>query len=303
MASQTSAYATRPLRTALAPRRRRRILAQQPGTGSERTRSASQAERRSEREELTLKLMALVRRVAREMRDHLPAHVDVDDLMSAGTVGLLEAMKRFESGKRVKIETYARYRIRGAILDALRELDPASRDMRRKHKHAEHVFHQLNNRLGRPATDGEMAEAMHVSLKEWYRAVNEFRSLGVEWLRPTLMPNPQCLDENDLPATGQRDPFDLCYRQEQRDFLNRALTTVSERDREVLSLYYEHNLTMKQIAERLGVDESRISQIHSATLSRLRTRVRAMVGRGVLPAAAKACAGACSANRDATAAS
>lgn len=284
MASQTSACAVRSSRTTLAPRRRGRTLAQRPPASSEGTRAALQDERRREREELTLKLMGLVRRVAREMRDHLPAHVDVDDLMSAGTVGLLEAVKRFESGKRVKIETYARYRIRGAILDALRDLDPASRDMRRKHKHAENVFRALSNRLGRPATNGEMAEAMHLSLKGWYETVNEFRSLGVDWLRPNIMPDFQYPDQNNLPATGQRDAFELCYRQEQRDFLNRALTTISERDREVLSLYYEHNLTMKQIADRLGVDESRISQIHSATLSRLRNRVRAMVHRPVAAA-------------------
>jgi len=105
----------------------------------------------------------------------------------------------------------------------------------------------------------------------------------VEWLRPTLMPTLQCADQNDLPATGERDPFQLCYIQEQRDFLNRALGTVSERDREILSLYYEHNLTMKQIADRLGVDESRVSQIHSAVVNRLRNRVQSMVRR---PAAA-----------------
>lgn len=285
MASQTSASAVRASRTVPAPRRQRRTDPQRLRTSKKAARPCLAEQRRREREELTLKLMGLVRRVAREMRDHLPAHVDVDDLMSAGTVGLLEAVKRFESGKRVKIETYARYRIRGAILDALRDLDPASRDMRRKHKHAERMFHQLSNRLARPASDGEMAEAMHLSLKEWYVTVNEFRSLGVEWLRPRLMPNMQCTDENELPATGQRDPFELCYRQEQRDFLNRALTTVSERDREVLSLYYEQNLTMKQIADRLGVDESRVSQIHSATVSRLRNRVQAMVRAPLLGSA------------------
>lgn len=284
MASQILANAV-PARTEPRARRRKRIAAQRYRARNEAAAASLAAQRGRQREELTLKLMGLVRRVAREMRDHLPAHVDVDDLMSAGTVGLLEAVKRFESGKRVKIETYARYRIRGAILDALRHLDPASRDMRRKHKHAERVFRTLSNRLGRPAGDGEMAEAMHLSLKDWYEAVNEFRSLGVEWLRPALMPNLQFPNENDLPATGQRDAFELCYRQEQRDFLNRALTTISERDREVLSLYYEHNLTMKQIADRLGVDESRISQIHSATLSRLRNRVRAMVRPPVPPAA------------------
>ncbi len=277
MASQPPANGVRTSRKLSARHRQTPTTAPRLQTSKKAARTSPAERRRREREELTLKLIGLVRRVAREMRDHLPAHVDVDDLMSAGTVGLLEAVKRFESGKRVKIETYARYRIRGAILDALRDLDPASRDMRRKHKHAERVFHELSNRLGRPATDGEMAESLHMSLKQWYAMVNEFRSLGVEWLRPTLMPNMQVLSGEDLPATGQRDPFDLCYRQEQRDFLNRALTTISERDREVLSLYYEHNLTMKQIADRLGVDESRVSQIHSATVSRLRNRVQAMV--------------------------
>jgi RNA polymerase sigma factor for flagellar operon FliA len=221
--------------------------------------------------------MGLVRRVALEMRDHLPAHVDVDDLVSAGTLGLMEAVGHFESSKHVKIETYARYRIRGAILDALRNLDPASRDMRRKNKQAERVFHELASRLGRPATDAEMAEAMHVSLKEWYRAVNEFRSLGVEWLRPTLMPTQHYPDPDDLPATGQRDAFELCYRQEQLDLLNRALDGISKRERQIFSLYYEHNLTMKQIADELGIDESRVSQVHSASLSRLRSRVQAML--------------------------
>ena len=248
-----------------------------------RTRQASRGvrsqERRREHDELTLKLMGLVRRVAREMCDRLPAHVDIDDITSAGTIGLLEAMKRFETGKQVKIETYARYRIRGAILDALRELDPASRDMRRRNKQAERVFHEVTHRLGRPATDGEMAEAMHMSLTDWYRTVNEFRTLGVEWLRPTQMPSPQCSEPNDLPSVGQRDPFELCYVQEQRDFLNRALGSISERDRHLLSLYYEQNLTMRQIADRLGIDESRVSQIHSATVNRLRNRVQSMVRR------------------------
>jgi len=249
-------------------------------------RAALAAEHRRERDELTLRLLGLVRRVALEMRDRLPAHVEVDDLISAGTLGLMEAVRRFESGKQVKIETYARYRIRGAILDALRDLDPASRDMRRKNKQAERVFHALTTRLGRPATDAEMAEAMHLTLKQWYRTVNEFRTLGVEWLRPTWMPSMRCPDEEDLPATGQHDQFELCYRQEQRAILNRVLSTVSQRDQQILSLYYESSLTMKQIADHLGVDESRVSQIHSAIVSRLRRSVQAMMRRPELESAA-----------------
>jgi RNA polymerase sigma factor FliA len=246
----------------------------------------NESERRRERDELTLRLIGLVRRVALEMRDRLPAHVDVDDLVSAGTLGLMEAVKRFESGKQVKIETYARYRIRGAILDALRDLDPASRDMRRKNKQAERLFHELCMRLGRPATDAEMAEAMHVSLQQWYQMVNEFRSLGVEWLRPRLIPNTHCPDQDNLPAIDQPDPFQLCYLEEQRGLLRRALDNVSERDRQILTLYYERNLTMKQIAGELGIDESRVSQIHSSILHRLRDNVQSMT-RPVVSEAAR----------------
>jgi len=236
-------------------------------------REAQAAEQAREREELTLKLLGLVKRVALEMREHLPAHVDVDDLVSAGTLGLMEAVRRFEAGKQVKIETYARYRIRGAILDALRNLDPASRDMRKKNKRAERVFQELGAKLGRPATDLEMAQALQVSLKDWYRSVSELQSMGVEWLRPTQMGNTRQIDQEDLPATNQDDQFELCFRREQRDLVNKALERSTERERLILSLYYEHDLTMKQIGDELGIDESRVSQIHSAALSRLRTRV------------------------------
>jgi len=244
----------------------------------------SAAERERQQEELTVKLMGLVKRVAFEMREHLPAHLDLDDLVSAGTIGLIDAVRRFEASKHVKIETYARYRIRGAILDALRSLDPASRDMRKKNKRAERVFRELQTKLGRPANDAEMAEAMHMSLNSWYKMVNEMQCMGVEWLRPTDMAPSHALPEEDLPATGQTDQFELCYRQEQRDLIARSLERVSERERLVLSLYYAQDLTMKQIGDQLGVDESRVSQIHSVALNRLRSKVQSML-RPPLPVA------------------
>ncbi|HEY6273761.1 MAG TPA: FliA/WhiG family RNA polymerase sigma factor [Terriglobales bacterium] len=246
-------------------------------------RGATNAERAREKEELTLKLLGLVKRVALEMREHLPAHLDIDDLVSAGTLGLMEAVRRFEAGKQVKIETYARYRIRGAILDALRNLDPASRDMRKKNKRAERVFQELGAKLGRPATDAEMADALHVSLKEWYRTVSELQITGMDWLRPTLMGNPPQVNEDALPATNQKDQFDLCFRREQRDLINSALDRSSDRDRLILSMYYEQDLTMKQIGDQLCIDESRVSQIHSAALSRLRGRVQMMLRPPVRP--------------------
>ncbi len=230
-----------------------------------------------ERDELAVKLLSLVKRVAYEMREHLPAHVEVDDLVGAGTLGLLDAVRKFDARKHVKIETYARYRIRGAIIDGLRSLDTASRDMRKKNKKAESVFRALETKLGRAATDGEMAQALGISLKKWYATVQELQGMGVDWLRPMQAAEQKLPDEESLPADNHDNQFDLCYRNEQRALLDRALSRISERERTVITLYYQHDLTMKQIGEQLGIDESRVSQIHSAALAHLRTKVETML--------------------------
>lgn len=234
-------------------------------------------EQAREQEALILKLMGLVKRVAFELREHLPAHVELDDLVSAGTLGLIDAVRRFEADKEVKIETYARYRIRGAMLDSLRRSDPVSREMRKKNKQAEEVFQGLAMKLGRAPNDAEMADALRVSLDKWYGTVNSLQGTGVEWLRPTQMNDSYPTDEENLPDNTGPDQFDLCYRREQRDLLNRALQQASERDRRILSLYYEQDFTMKEIADELGVDESRVSQIHSSLLARLRKNVSSML--------------------------
>jgi RNA polymerase sigma factor FliA len=229
-------------------------------------------------------LLSLVKRVAFEMREHLPAHVEVDDLAGAGVLGLLDAVRRFDARKHVKIETYARHRIRGAILDSLRSLDTASRDMRRKNKAAERVYHELQARAGRPIRDDEMAQALGISLKKWYSAVQELQTMGIDWLRPTQIPDTPLADVTELPADNQRNQLDICYRREQRDLLARALTRLSERERTVVTLYYEQEMTMKEIGDQLGIDESRVSQLHSAAIDHLRHRVQSML-RGPRPSA------------------
>jgi RNA polymerase sigma factor for flagellar operon FliA len=232
---------------------------------------------RAERDAAVVKLLSLVKRVAFEMREHLPAHLEVDDLAGAGVVGLLDAVRKFDARKHVKIETYARHRIRGAILDSLRSLDTASRDMRRKNKAAERVYHQLQAQAGRPVNDDEMARALGISLKKWYRTVQELQSMGIDWLRPTQVPEDRVADVQDLPADNRENPLDLCYRREQRDLLARALAQLSERERAVVTLYYEQEMTMKEIGDQLCVDESRVSQLHSAALGHLRSRVQSML--------------------------
>lgn len=223
------------------------------------------------------KLLPLVKRTALQMREHLPAHVDVDDLVGTGVMGLLDAVRKFDAGKRVKLESYARYRIRGAILDGLRSLDSASRDMRKKNKKVEKVYRELESKLGRPVTDPEMAEALGISLPKWYGIVQELQAVGINWLRPAWYVPPQAPVEESLVADDRENPFDLCYRREQRDLLNRAIARLPERERIIVSLYYTQDLTMKEIAERLDIDESRVSQLHSGALARLRTRVQAML--------------------------
>ncbi len=242
-----------------------------------RRRRAAAAQSYPERDELTVKLLPLVKRVAYEMRERLPQHVELEELAGAGVIGLLHAVRKFDARKHVKIETYARHRIRGAILDSLREMDPASRDMRRKNKQAENLYQQLQVQLGRSITDEEMARALGVSLKKWYRTVQELNSMGVEWMRPTQMPEVNVVHEDNLPASGDENPFDLCYRGEQREILSRAAASLPERDRTVIALYYEGEMTMKQIGEKMGIDESRVSQIHSAALARLRNKVKRML--------------------------
>lgn len=226
---------------------------------------------------MAVKLLPLVKRVAFEMRERLPQHVEIEDLAGAGVLGLLDAVRKFDARKHVRIETYARHRIRGAILDSLREMDTASRDMRRKNKNAEKVYRELEARLGRAVTDEEMAQALGISLKKWYRTVRELNSMGVEWMRPGQIPEVPLVDENNIPAEDYDDAFDLCYRREQREILACAMAQLIERERTVLAQYYHEEMTMKQIGDLMGIDESRVSQIHSAAVTHLRTKVRKLL--------------------------
>ena len=241
----------------------------------------------AERDRLIIQLLPLVKRLAFQMRGHLPAHVEVNDLIGAGVLGLIDAVRKFDPRQHVRLESYAQHRIRGAILDGLRGLDTASRDMRKKAKTAERVYGELQSKLGRMVEAEEMAAALGISLAKWHRTVHELHPLGVEWLRPMEVAEFRGPDEAALPARPEASAFDRCYRQEQIGILDRAMSCLSERDRRLMSLYYEHDLTMKEIGQKLGIDESRVSQIHSMLLLRLQARVRNMLRpmRPALPSA------------------
>jgi len=268
---------------AVAPAIRRRLIPRRTATPPRvHPRPQKDADQGLERQRLLLDMLPLVKRVAFKIRERLPAHVEVDDLLANGVLGLVDAVAKFDSTKRVKLESYARHRIRGGILDGLRGADPASRDMRKKNKRIQQVYHELQAKLGRRVADEEIAAALGMSLSQWHRTLNESRGLALDFGARTLSAGPtskRLPTEPALLADHGANPFDLCYRREQRELLHRALSHLRDRERRIILMYYHQELTMKQIADRLNVDESRVSQLHSAALVRLNACLEAMLRR------------------------
>ena len=236
----------------------------------------------AEANHLVVKFLPLVKRVAMQMRERLPMHIELDDLVSTGVLGLVDAVQKFDPRKQVKLEQYAQHRIRGAILDGLRELDVASRDLRKKNKSAERVYNELEAKLGRPPSDLEIAKRLSMSLAGWYRTVRDLKPVGVPWLRPwgsVGVKETPVTSEDEIPADNEGHQFDACYRREQKEILHRAIGRIPERERQVVQLYYQQELTMWEIGARLGIDESRVSQLHSSALVHLRRRVENLIAK------------------------
>ncbi len=277
-------------RPATFPPINRSAAPQRMGTPSSlRPMARSDSRQTRERHRLLVEMLPLVKRVAFKIREHLPAHVELDDLVGDGVLGLVDAVAKFDASKQVKLESYACHRIRGGILDGLRGADPASRDLRRKNRNIQRVYREMEVKVGRPVTDEEMAAAMGLTLKQWHHTLSEIQGVGFDCSARTLSAGPTQRPahqrvEPALLADASADPFDLCYRHEQREILGRALNHLRERDRQIISLYYEKELTMKQIADCLHVDESRVSQLHSAALVRLKSNVNSLLQPRIAPA-------------------
>lgn len=219
------------------------------------------------RDQIVLDHLPLVKAIAIRVHENLPVHVDLDDLIHAGVLGLFDAVIKFDASKNVAFHSYAKHRIKGAILDSLRQMDWASRDLRKRQKQVDAVTHDLAVKLGRNPSDSEVAEEMGLSLERWHRMMMELRSIGL--VSSTVSPDQERDCSQEFAARTDTQPDHMCERKQLEVTLARAIGKLPERYQKVVFLYYTKDLTMKEIGERLGVNESRISQIHKTALKRM----------------------------------
>jgi len=218
-----------------------------------------------------VELLPQVRAVAQQMRKHLPFHLSQEDLEQAGAIGLMQAVEKFDPQKSVPIKAYARFRIRGAMLDSLRELDWSPRSLREKARLLKDARSRLSVTLSRDPEPAEIAAEVGLPLTEFWRVLAAVDTLEVQ----PLLDN----DSTDVPQARDADPFFLCAQRETKTILAHAISQLSQSEREFLSLYYFEELTMKEVAAIIGVVESRISQIHARVLSKLRVHLRPSLGQ------------------------
>jgi RNA polymerase sigma factor for flagellar operon FliA len=240
-------------------------------TSAEMVYKSSSAEY-EDRNDLVMQELSQVYYIASRIRERLPQHVELDDLVNAGVIGLLEASRNFDSSKNSQFKQFAKFRIRGAILDSLRESDWGSRSLRRRGREIADATARLEAKLGRHPIESEIAEEMHLEPEHLQRIIAQIDSLYVAGQQASVSG-----DRSDLldviesaPNLDDPDPFDLCLQGEVKAHLAEAISKLSEREQLILSLYYREELTMKEISEVVGVALSRVSQIRQEIMKKLK---------------------------------
>ena len=228
-----------------------------------------------DRDALLRQHVPLVRRIAHHMIAKLPPNVELDDLIQVGMIGLAEALSRYQAAQGVQFETFASQRIRGAMLDELRGGDWMSRSGRKHQRDIEGAVHKLEQRLGRAPHESEIAAEMGLSLPDYQDLLNRVRGTQLVYLEDMSG------DEGDSDyldrhvADTDADPLSRLNDRRMREALVEAIKGLPEREQYVMSMYYEHDMNLKEIAAVLGVTESRVCQLHSQSIARLRAKLRA----------------------------
>src|SRR5882724_1516492 len=229
---------------------------------------AAQAARLARRDRVVLEHLPLVKAIAVRVHENLPVHVDLDDLVHAGILGLFDAANKYNPEKQVVFSSYAKHRIKGAILDSLRQLDWASRDMRRRHKQVEAATRDLASTLQRAPTEAEVAEKLGMDVERWRNMMLDLRDVGLVSASTRANEN-EDLPAPDFPSKPETQPDSICARTQLKHVLGDAMKTLPERYQKVVLLYYTNEMTMKEIGGVLGINESRVSQIHKSALEKM----------------------------------
>jgi RNA polymerase sigma factor for flagellar operon FliA len=233
--------------------------------------------RKPTKEEAYNRYAPLMKYVVDRVASNVPKYVERDDLLNAAALGLFDALDKYDSGKGTKFETYAVWRIRGAVLDELRSMDWASRSVRRKARQLDLMTRDMDQRLGRAASDEELADAMDITASEMSRLLDEVRGV-------VLLSLNQTGNDSDEGHTGglaeviedpnAEDAMEEIQRDQLSDLLVDVISDLTEQEKLVLALYYYEEMNLKEIGQTLDISESRVSQIHTKAISRLRGRVR-----------------------------
>jgi RNA polymerase sigma factor FliA len=225
-----------------------------------------------DRERQILEHLPQVRLIARRIQERLPESVSLEDLVSTGVVGLISAIDKFDPKHNVKLKTYAEYKIRGAILDSLRGLDWAPRQKRRKAKQIEAAVAEAEHRLQRSPTEEEVARELNISLEEYHDWLVEVRGLNIASLEYASGDSGRSL-LHYVPDSEENLPSRLLERSELERLLAEGIDGIPEIERTVLSLYYHEELTLREIAQVVNLHESRVSQLKSQAILRLRSQL------------------------------
>ncbi|HJW44798.1 MAG TPA: FliA/WhiG family RNA polymerase sigma factor [Geothrix sp.] len=228
---------------------------------------------RNNREQIIKDYVPLVKFVAHRVASRLPSHVELDDLINSGILGLMDAIEKFEPARNIKFKTYAELRIKGAILDGLRDLDWVPRSLRRKKKDIESAYHMLEQQMGRAATDEEVARHLGVPLEELHKNLDElkgvtlgtFVEVGEDGEGESLI--------SFVPDPDAEDPHQTFQASEIKEILRDAMEVLPKKEKFVVQLYYFDELTMKEIGTLLNITESRVSQLHTKAMLRLRGKL------------------------------
>jgi RNA polymerase sigma factor FliA len=222
----------------------------------------------SERDRLVLQHLPLVRAIAVRVFQNLPVHVDLDDMVHAGIMGLFDAAVKYDDNKQVTFQSYAKHRIKGAILDSLRNQDWASRDLRRRQKLLEQITQEFQGTLERNPTEQEVADRMGMDVERWRVVAADLRMIGL-MSASARAPGSENQAVPEFPAKNDLNPDVLAGQRQLQEVLSVAVQALPARYQTVIQMYYSGGSTMREIGDKLGINESRVSQIHKLALEKM----------------------------------